>query len=692
MGQPKTMQVSSENPGKSGAKHQSAMLRSLCMLAICIGCVLLLRHRLADLSLSDVWAAMAAIPVQSIFLALVLGALSHAALAGYDILALRRIGRQIPWPRALAGGFSGTVFSQVLGFGMITGSFARARIYRANGIEPSTAIALSGLVAAGFFSGLCVLLAFLMLIDPSPATSITGIPEPVVRLAAAGILITAYTACRFASGKTLQLPFIGLHLKLPDLGWLTGATTLATADLIPAALCLAVMLPSESIPNIAGFVAIYITALALGHLIGSPGGAGPFEGVLFMSLSTIGADQLAAAILMYRLTYYMPAFILAVSFVITARRSPTTQLLTGSELRDRINWILDDHPDPETELLWLGDKHIYFPASGTAFVSYGIAGRIWLVMGDPIGPKAAWSDLIHGLEQEARAAGANVAIYKASKPSVDFWQQLGWHLQPLGHEGTLSLSNFDLNGRKYRELRRKCKNVDKAGVEIRSHAPGELPIAAADLVAKAWLATKNGHEQTFSMGHWTPIFASRHHAVSAWLDDQMIAFATFWRSGNDQQWMLDLMRQTPDTPNGTMHRLIAQGIFDASQHGADTLNLCMAPMSGLQDCTPTTRLSRIAHHLYVRYDTILNLQGKRRFKDIFRPEWTPRYLATQSYLSIPEALIAANKIIENKAPKLQNLTRSPLIAANQHPIHPYLPTDEQRYENSASSPSHAISA
>ena len=130
------------------------------IVATCFG---LLADRLSDIALSEVLAAMAAIPTEAVLWGLVFGLVSHLALAGYDLLALTRVARRLPWPRALMGGFAGTVTGQVLGFGLVTGALARARIYRANGISAAQAVALSGYVATGFYMGLSVLLAMLLL-------------------------------------------------------------------------------------------------------------------------------------------------------------------------------------------------------------------------------------------------------------------------------------------------------------------------------------------------------------------------------------------------------------------------------------------------------------------------------------------------------------------------------------------------
>ena len=191
--------------------------RAVLTLAVIAFCFVLLANRLSDIRWSDVASAMAATPPKAMLLALVFGLLSHFALACYDLLAFSRIGRKVPWPRALKGGLAGAVMSQVLGFGLITGSLARARIYRANGVSPGETVALSGFVATGFFLGLGVVLTLLLLADPSVAAAVTGLAPWAVRtLAGAGL--SALVLCGILGSLWPRRLQVGkVALRLPDL-------------------------------------------------------------------------------------------------------------------------------------------------------------------------------------------------------------------------------------------------------------------------------------------------------------------------------------------------------------------------------------------------------------------------------------------------------------------------------------------
>ena len=154
------------------------------------------------------------------------------------------------------------------------------------------------------------------------------------------VLVAAALAALMSSRKPLTLRVGRVSLRAPDGKWLGIATGLATADLVPAALCLAVLLPEAGMPGLAAFIAIYVVGVALGHMLGSPGAAGPFEGVVFLALPNVPAGELAAAILMYRLVYYLPPFAIALGLIARAKPAPTNELLAGDALRNRVDWIL----------------------------------------------------------------------------------------------------------------------------------------------------------------------------------------------------------------------------------------------------------------------------------------------------------------------------------------------------------------
>jgi phosphatidylglycerol lysyltransferase len=78
----------------------------------------------------------------------------------------------------------------------------------------------------------------------------------------------------------------------------------------------------------------------------------------------------------------------------------------------------------------------------------------------------------------------------------------------------------------------------------------------------------------------------------------------------------------------------------------------MAPLSGLERLAPVTPLSRIGRLLYERADGRRGLAGLRRFKESFRPDWTPRYLAAEGPWQALGSLLAARALVAAPAPPI----------------------------------------
>jgi phosphatidylglycerol lysyltransferase len=72
--------------------------------------------------------ALAAIPNARIAASLALTTVSYLLLTGLDWVALRAIGRPLPWRIAAAGSFTSYTLSHNLGLSLITGGSARLRL------------------------------------------------------------------------------------------------------------------------------------------------------------------------------------------------------------------------------------------------------------------------------------------------------------------------------------------------------------------------------------------------------------------------------------------------------------------------------------------------------------------------------------------------------------------------------------
>lgn len=173
-------------------------------------------------------------------------------------------------------------------------------------------------------------------------------------------------------------------------------------------------------------------------------------------------------------------------------------------------------------------------------------------------------------------------------------RRAGWATLPLAREAWLDPAGFSTDGSSRRQLRRKLRKAEAAGVVV--SAAKTAPLADMDRVARAWAKARGG-ERGFSMGTWDPATLPWSRVFLARRDGKPIGFLTL--HANNNEWTLDLMRQLPDAPDGTMHLMLTQAITAAGDAGIARLSLAAVPPLGKQPHEPEA-----FHRLRDRIDRI----------------------------------------------------------------------------------------
>ena len=74
--------------------------------------------------------------------------------------------------------------------------------------------------------------------------------------------------------------------------------------------------------------------------------------------------------------------------------APPKPAPTGQEDLDRVSSIVQASPKTYANLALLGDKSFVISREGNAFIMYGMEGRCWLGMGNPVGKEEEWDELV----------------------------------------------------------------------------------------------------------------------------------------------------------------------------------------------------------------------------------------------------------------------------------------------------------
>jgi phosphatidylglycerol lysyltransferase len=302
----------------------------------------------------------------------------------------------------------------------------------------------------------------------------------------------------------------------------------------------------------------------------------------------------------------------------------------------------------DANLAFTGDKRFLVSAAGDAFLMYRVQGRTWVVMGDPVGPSAAWSDLVWSIRRTADAAGGRVCFFQTSAAMLPLIVDLGLEAIKYGEEAQVTLASFSLAGPKAKGFRHAKRRCDEAGLVFSVVPAAEIPAMMGELraVSDAWLADKGGQEKRFSLGAFDAAYLSRYDcAIVRDAAGALIAFANIWALADRSELSVDLMRHIPDMPYGTMDMMFV-ALFDwGRERGYARFNLGMAPLSGLTGGRLAPLWAKLGRALFENGESLYGFAGLRAFKAKFSPDWQPRYIATPRHLGMPRALIDLVRLV-----------------------------------------------
>lgn len=274
-------------------------------LALFAAALVALHHILAEVHLPDVLARFRQIPAKSILLAAACTAGSYLALTGYDLLALRHLGRSLPLARVALGSFASYAFSYNIGFSLVTGGSIRYRIYSAAGLSVTEIATLTGFCALTFALGVSAVLGSALLLEPAALSLADRLPPTLNRAVGVAILLAAAGYTLWTASKPAPLTLAGWSLSPPRLPITIGQLAIGVVDLGFASAALYALLPQTVEIGFPAFVGLYVGAMTIGVLSYSPGGLGVFEAVILLAVPSSEPATLFGSLLVFRCLYYL---------------------------------------------------------------------------------------------------------------------------------------------------------------------------------------------------------------------------------------------------------------------------------------------------------------------------------------------------------------------------------------------------
>jgi phosphatidylglycerol lysyltransferase len=343
------------------------------------------------------------------------------------------------------------------------------------------------------------------------------------------------------------------------------------------------------------------------------------------------------------------ALVLSVGFALARLLRPAAFRTPAAAPKDlaQAEKIIRQYPETYPNLVFLEDKNLLFSDEQDGFLMYGVEGRSWIAMGDPIGSTEAQRELAWKFRELTEFHDGWTVFYQVKPENLPLYVDLGLSLLKIGEEAVVDLPAFSLEGKSSKSLRNIRHKLEKLDYRFEILSVEDVPQRLGDLksVSDAWLSTRTAQEKRFSLGYFYAPYLLRNPVAVVVQGHRIVAFANIWRSAGCQEASVDLMRFLPGIDNGLMDFLFVKLLLWAKSEGYRYFNLGMAPLSGLPDHALTSTWNRFGSTVFGRGERFYNFRGVRQYKDKFNPRWEPRYLAVPRERQIPAILLNLASLI-----------------------------------------------
>lgn len=319
-----------------------------------------------------------------------------------------------------------------------------------------------------------------------------------------------------------------------------------------------------------------------------------------------------------------------------------------------IETLVARSPVSEHHLALLGDKQFLISEDESAFIMYGVAGRSYIAMGDPVGNIKAARKLVWDFCEKADAAAGRAVFYCARPEFLPFYLDLGFSLLKIGEFARVDLHQFTLQGKAGYENRYAVNRAQRDGLVFEIIPRDQVPQIMPQLrsVSDQWLEEKQGSEKGFSLGYFDEENLKRFDCAVMKKDGEIVAFANLWRGGGLEEASVDLMRFKSGVSKVLMDALFIHVMLTMKEEGFRWFNLGSAPLSGLSSHPLASSWNKLGSILFRRGGVFYSFEGIRAFKSKYNPVWVPLYIACPGGLALPQILMDLTSLISG-GPRLE---------------------------------------
>jgi phosphatidylglycerol lysyltransferase len=293
------------------------------------------------------------------------------------------------------------------------------------------------------------------------------------------------------------------------------------------------------------------------------------------------------------------------------------------------------------------DKLLFFNPERTAFISFKLTRHFAMVLEDPVAENdLVRKAMVESFERFCQENGFISAYYRVPESSLDFYTSIRRKAIPIGEEAVLNLTTFTMDGGKMKTTRSAVNRLTAEGFELKVyHAPiKEGLLQKLEQVSEDWLKDLNQKEVAFTQGVFdTTILKEQTILTIEDQEEKVYAFLNLVPDYAPGEATYDLIRKIDEAPNGVLDMLLAKTFLYLKAEGFSSVNMGLAPLSGMEDVNVTQKTIKYA---YENFKMFGQFKGLRKYKDKFFPRWEKKYLIYSHNYHLLQAPRALKRVSE----------------------------------------------
>lgn len=244
---------------------------------------------------------------------------SYLCLALNEQVGLRWAGARVKLASGVTASFIAHALANNLGMGVLAGGALRVSVFTRHGVSLVQVAKITAYGTVTFSLGVAALAGWSLLNAPDSTFAALQLGPILGRVLGALLAATPALYLLFCALAPDGMTVFGHEFRPPKPGIGLVQICFGMADVALSA-GLFWLLLGPAAPPYSAFLAAYLISLTTGLVSGVPGGMGVFESGMLLLLPSVNSGVVAAALLGYRLFYYLAPLSLALVLLLVDRR------------------------------------------------------------------------------------------------------------------------------------------------------------------------------------------------------------------------------------------------------------------------------------------------------------------------------------------------------------------------------------